>query len=145
MKLSLSLTLLAIFTSFSPVSADECSGCPGLCGKVVNNTPFEMRYTANPTRNQSARPHLCHFHNWYVGALDQLNGEDLIVGCTQFPIPGGQNREVGGCGQNIDVDGFTFPNNRYFYAGVFRNPGVWTKFGSQRTVRCHYRDQQILC
>ncbi|MER6313189.1 hypothetical protein [Streptomyces sp. NPDC001581] len=106
-------------------AAGGCSSWWEPCGVAENRTSSTMATTE--TLNEG--PDWC----------DVWNAPDLgwHIRCTQKSLGPGGTRGGG----TVDVDAFTFPGTRYFvmmYDGTTKwlDPGVWTKFPSNRKASC---------
>jgi len=100
-----------------------------------------MKYTTNPNPDLNAHKGRCHFWNWYT--WNPLDTEDRIVSCTQQSLQAGKSK--GGCKERVDVDGFTFANNAYFFESKERGAGVWSKISDIDTVTCEKRGSKYHC
>src|SRR5207245_2463847 len=122
--------------------AGGCRGCPFPCGSITNNAGKTLLYTTNPNPSLSAHIGRCKFWNWYDGS-NPLPREKTVT-CTQQPLASGAGQK-GGCGQRLDVDGFTFPNDAYWVGVVRHGTGVWTKMPDVASVTCRKVFGQIIC
>ncbi|OIW31938.1 hypothetical protein CONLIGDRAFT_629615 [Coniochaeta ligniaria NRRL 30616] len=137
--------ILALCTSPSSVLAADCRrGCGSgrSCGSITNNSGRSLVYTENPNPNLDAHAGRCRFWNWYSDdSAIHIIPHDQTVSCTQTPLASGSGKK-GGCAQKIDVDGFSFANNRYWIlvpgssVPVPVGAGVWTKFPNVVDVTC---------
>lgn len=108
--------IIALCTAPTSVLTDDCKhGCGGdhSCGSITNNSGKTLVYTENPDPDLHKRAGSCRFWNWYSGDGINVVPHDQTVSCTQTPLTSGSGKK-GGCAQKIDVDGFSFANDRYW-------------------------------
>jgi hypothetical protein len=109
----------------SRASADGCQA--GSCGRVTNNTPWNMYVTTT----LGSGPDYCDVWNWEGGQFPSWKH----ASCTQVLLRPGET--MGGDG--VDVDAYTFNDREYkeqFGRFATTKRGVWTKIRTFEWARC---------
>ncbi|KAF2218770.1 hypothetical protein BDZ85DRAFT_253288 [Elsinoe ampelina] len=129
---TLVLFLVAMTSLMSHATADGCIA--GICGKVKNQSSWQLRTTDNPNCAWDATTtrkcdNKCNIWNW---SCSGATGCGKVVNCKQLYLSPGFT--TGGNGK--DIDAFTYADREYFYAGKMRTRGVWSKFNTLTTIVC---------
>ena len=88
---------------------------------VYNQSPYQARYTYDA--DVASAPNLCAFWNWQNPRVFKR------VRCTQRYL------NSGGTATNSGMDGFTFAEREYYWAGILITRGEWTNIRGQ-SARC---------
>ncbi|KAF2834352.1 hypothetical protein M501DRAFT_1035343 [Patellaria atrata CBS 101060] len=140
--------LLPALGAFAGSCSPDWSPCRA-CGKIKNNTGYNIKITKNPSNNNSktttARPHWCDIFNWSGTAWSNPHScPNRPCICKQETL--GPHKTIGGnrCSSPyVDPDAFCLADRDYVLVqpgGGSRRvrKGVWTRIHDDETAECNY-------
>ena len=166
-QLLLLINILTLLTSATNCRETKIAGIgPScwICGKVVNKTPWTLRYTLDPHSGTCIPSEgCCNILNWKTGdgsfddAFSSSPGS-LIVPCHQSNLGAGGQKGGNTCtkANRVDVDAVTFADRDWVVATAGASgksvtktknvkKGVWVKISSMETLTCNDKDGKPYC